>query len=109
MTGVHAPFWHDLGFAWASGSTARVTLFKVLRSLGFVMLWMGALAAAMAVAWAGVNLVDDELVQPSPAATATANFRLGTDADELAAIPFATQDMAVPGTASTRAVSCASF
>ncbi|MDG2114953.1 MAG: hypothetical protein P8N02_20370 [Actinomycetota bacterium] len=37
----------------------------MLRSFGFFVLWVAGSAAAVAVAWAGVSFVDDELVKPT--------------------------------------------
>ncbi len=36
--------------------------------IGFLALWLIASSAAVAVAWAGVSVVDDEIVNPAPAA-----------------------------------------
>ena len=39
----------------------------MLKFLGFLTLWLVATAIAVAVAWAGVAVVDSELVEPAPA------------------------------------------
>lgn len=44
------------------------TLDIVGRAVGFLFLWVAGIAAAVTVAWAGVNAVDDDLVDPAPAA-----------------------------------------
>lgn len=41
------------------------------KSVGFVALWLVASCAAIAVAWAGVSTVSDEIVAPAPAPTGT--------------------------------------
>jgi hypothetical protein len=38
-----------------------------MKQIGFVALWLVATCAAVAVAWAGVSVVDDEIVDPAPA------------------------------------------
>ena len=37
------------------------------KTAGLILLWVIGSTAAVAVAWAGVSIVDDELVQPAPA------------------------------------------
>jgi len=49
---------------------------RVIKTIGFILLWLGGSAAAVAVAWAGVSVVDDELVNPAHATT----LRLTDDA-----------------------------
>ena len=39
----------------------------MLKPLGFLALWLVGTATAVAVAWAGVSVVDNELVRPAPA------------------------------------------
>jgi len=38
-----------------------------MKTAGLILLWLIGSTAAVAVAWAGVSIVDDELVQPAPA------------------------------------------
>jgi hypothetical protein len=50
--------------------------------IGFLALWLVASSAAVAVAWAGVSVVDDEIVNPAPAAVyATDPHLASVDAD----------------------------
>lgn len=44
----------------------------MLKFVGFAALWLVASCAAIAVAWAGVSTVGDEIVAPAPAPTSTA-------------------------------------
>ena len=39
-----------------------------VRAVGFVLLWLGACVIAVAVAWQGVRVVDDEVISPANAA-----------------------------------------
>lgn len=39
----------------------------MLKNVGFLAMWLCATAAAVAVAWAGVGVVDSELIDPAPA------------------------------------------
>ena len=39
----------------------------MFKSLGFLALWLAGTATAVAVAWAGVSVVDSELINPAPA------------------------------------------
>ena len=65
---TRAPFSDHL---WPISVTTQkicATLVCVLRAAGFLFLWVGGIVAAVAVAWAGVSAVDDDLVDPAPAA-----------------------------------------
>ena len=53
----------------------------VIKTIGFVVLWLAGSAAAVAVAWAGVSVVDDELIDPAPAnSLSAARSDLATEA-----------------------------
>ncbi|MGI9595844.1 MAG: hypothetical protein ACR2QK_06775 [Acidimicrobiales bacterium] len=41
----------------------------MIKTLGFVVLWLAGSSAAVAVAWTGVAIVDDEIISPAPAVT----------------------------------------
>lgn len=57
------------------------------RTFSFFLLWLAGSIAAVAVAWAGVNLVNDELVQPAPAL----HLAVGSGHDDTALRSFASE------------------
>ena len=51
-----------------------------MKQIGFVALWLIATCTAVAVAWAGVSVVDDEIVDPAPAREIAAAVAAGSSA-----------------------------
>ncbi|MDH3754586.1 MAG: hypothetical protein OEU32_12005, partial [Acidimicrobiia bacterium] len=41
-----------------------------MKTVALTLLWIAGSAAAIGVAWAGVNVVDDEVIDPAPAVSA---------------------------------------
>ncbi|MGI9612750.1 MAG: hypothetical protein ACR2QO_07585 [Acidimicrobiales bacterium] len=62
----------------------------MLKTIGFVVLWLVGSAAAVGVAWTGVSVVDDDLVDPAPATTGSSEGALGFPVSVLAPTPLAT-------------------
>ncbi len=68
LAAPRAPFRDHLSPFTVTTQTICATLDTVVRAVGFLFLWLAGIAAAVTVAWAGVNAVDDDLVDPAPAA-----------------------------------------
>lgn len=76
--------------------------------MGFFLIWLAGSATAVAVAWTGVSIVDDELVNPAPASQVAGSVPGTTTTDQTALSLRDSGDAAAPEASPSSSVTAAS-